>query len=63
MKNPFLMYTTFQLMKLRINRNMFAVRQQKIADELDKLHTAMKEKWTFCTSPGKRQLLTPEPDS
>ena len=50
-------------MKLRINRNMFVVTQQKIADELDKLHTAMKEKWILCTYPGKRQLLTIEPDS
>ena len=42
---------------------MFVVTQQKIADELDKLHTAMKEKWILCTYPGKRQLLTIEPDS
>ena len=58
------MHTTFQLMKLRINQNMMLVaRRQKIADELPKLHTEMKEKWILCTYYGNRKLLTFVPDS
>ena len=58
------MHTTFQLMKLRINQNMMLVaRRQKIADELPKLHTEMKEKWILCTYSGNRKLLTFVPDS